>query len=200
MGAYSKQRLEQLVGLAASEFEAARGVPMPQTYLWKFLAYFEFSMLAQTGDMPLGLEYEAMKNGPVPTPEYDMTLKLNSFVSTVDVIDAGEIDGKSRRDFRAKAGFDFEEEYFSDNELDRIERLIKLLWDQRFRTRHASMLAHWTSRAWKEAWKKSTGPEDRIPINNSDTFPEIENKRFEELSLPEERFVVGRLLDKSSRD
>lgn len=199
MGAYSKERLDHLVGLVASEFEAARGVAMPQTYLWKFLACFEFYLLAKTGDMPLGLNYEAMKNGPVPANEYDRTLRMEPFVSSVDVIDAGQRDQKTRRDFRAKDGFEFDEEFFSSEELDRIEQLLRLIWNPKFRTRHASMLAHWTIKAWKEAWMKSKNEDDRVPMNLADTFPQIEHKNFEDLSLPEERFVVGRLLSDSSR-
>lgn len=195
MGAYSKERLDNLVGLIASEFKAGRGKPLSQTYLWKFLALFEFKVLEKVGYPPLGLKYAAMPKGPVPIDLYEAAKDLAPICDTVNVLDGGSSPKGKIRNIEAQPDFEFSSEFFSDLEIDIIDELLDVFLNPKFVSDDASELSHESIRAWREAWEEATlNGLESSPMSFDATFPELETATEEHLSSAARRYAIGKLL------
>ena len=68
---YRKEKIENAICFFAFEHKKATKKPLYQTYLYKYLAFFEFDHIKKYGRPPLGLKYLAMERGPVPIEIYE---------------------------------------------------------------------------------------------------------------------------------
>ena len=68
---YRKERIENAMFFFAQKHHQKTKNYLSQTFLYKYLAFFEFRYLKATGDMPLELTYKAMERGPVPMEIYN---------------------------------------------------------------------------------------------------------------------------------
>ncbi|ULH29550.1 Panacea domain-containing protein [Leptospira weilii] len=67
-------------------FKEKAGRPISQTFLYKLLAYVDFTSLKKYDIPTLGLKYVAMDRGPVPIEIYNEIKEQNKFI-TFEVID-----------------------------------------------------------------------------------------------------------------
>jgi uncharacterized phage-associated protein len=183
MIAYRLERVENAICFFAREHKKhAKRLPT-QTMMYKYLAFFEFGMLEKTGQPPLGLKYRAMKRGPVPIDIYNRRDENTS--ELFKFIDRGE----GRYDVSALKTPDME--YFSENEIQKMNELIFIFATPRTYTNHFSDASHEKIRAWKEAWER----QHNSIIKFEDTFSDIGLKTEEELTLPEENFIIYSMLN-----
>jgi hypothetical protein len=71
MIAYQKEKIENAICFFASEHHKATRQPLYQIFLYKYLAFFDFECLKNSGKPSLGLKYLAMERGPVPIDIYE---------------------------------------------------------------------------------------------------------------------------------
>jgi len=67
---YQKERIENAICFFASEHQKRSEKPAFQTFIYKYLAMLDFLSIEETGQPVLGLNYVALKRGPVPEEIY----------------------------------------------------------------------------------------------------------------------------------
>jgi hypothetical protein len=179
---YREQKIDNAIAYFASEFHARKGYYPRQTWIYKFLALLDFRTLKKTGIPCLGLEYDAMKYGPVPSRLYDKRPGLETdkfrFVTTND------------KGCRVEAKKDPDLDFFSDNELDVMDEILidytqeDADLDTLINDAHKEILA-W-NKAWRLAVKEGRG---RMPMEFADEFGNLSKKKEKELTPEEERFL-----------
>ena len=181
MFAYKKERLENAVCFFAKEHKKRKRKDPTQTYIYKYLALFDFGMLIKTGRPALDLDYIAMKKGPVPNEIYDKRrnyeTELFKFVpqeknSNVIIV---KTKGKSPN-----------LEYFSEAEIAEMKRIVEIYINTSVDTNILSGAAHEVIAPWEKAWHRKKNSTVRM----IDAFPDICNKKDEELSPQEENFLI----------
>ena len=71
MIAYKKEKIINAICFFANEVYRRTGKYLPQTLLYKLLAFLDFYSIEKLGKPALELEYRAYKNGPVPVGIYN---------------------------------------------------------------------------------------------------------------------------------
>jgi len=177
---YQKEKLENAVCFFAVEHNRRARHHLYQTFLYKYLALFDFGYLRAYGKPALGLTYKAMKMGPVPIQLYGS--RNNEKVSdcfSMPKDEAGNIiivpHGKPNLD------------YFNKREIDLMNKLIEI-YAQSYVTSHImSDSSHEEILAWKRAWKQ----EQNSIIDFSLEFSGNVYERPEDnLTFPEEVFLI----------
>lgn len=79
-------KIQNAIAFLAEKFKEKAGRPISQTFLYKLLAYVDFTSLKKYGIPTLGLKYVAMDRGPVPIEIYNEIKEQNKFI-TFEVID-----------------------------------------------------------------------------------------------------------------
>lgn len=141
--------------------------------LIKLLYLLDFEHFRQTGTSVTGLEYRAMKMGPVPIELYEEWDALQpDFADAVDIVPEQVID-YIRETVRPKRAFD--DRHFSRREL----RLMAELAD-RFRTDYSQPMinvTHIERGPWSAIWDNGRGNLERIPyslaIRDEDAHAEV---------------------------
>ena len=67
---YRNEKIQNAIAFFAKEHCKKARKPLYQTYLYKYLGFFDFLSLRETGRPAIGLVYKAMKRGPVPIEIY----------------------------------------------------------------------------------------------------------------------------------
>ena len=181
MKAYKKERIENAICFFAREhYKKTKRFPS-QTHIYKYLALFEFGILEETGDSPLGLTYKAMQYGPVPMEIYDKRDKLKSdqFVFM-----------KRDNTYFVKATGKPDLDYFSEYEIEKMKNLVFIYAKQWVTPNVMSDASHEKIKAWKKTWKKKPNSK----IDKSDTFENLASKNEETLSSQEEHFLISTML------
>jgi len=179
---YREQKIKNAIAYFASEFHNRRGYYPRQTWIYKFLALLDFRILKKTGIPCLGLEYNAMKYGPVPPRLYDARDELCTekfcFVTTDD-------GGK-----RVESNEAPETDYFSDDELDVMDNILDFYAQDGVDLEKLIEDAHKEIKAWSKAWDLAVKiQKGRMPMDYEDEFEDLQSKKKEDLTSEEERFL-----------
>ena len=158
---------------------------LSQTFLYKYLALFEFRYLKATGNMPLELTYKAMERGPVPIEIYENRAK-SSWFSKVNFELTTYKSGNTG--YLVKPTGKFEPDYFAEAELEEMNNLIEIFAKQWVNANDMSEASHQDIKAWKKAFSRKPNT-DINPIEEFGrdimTIPE------EDLTAAEERFLFN---------
>lgn len=179
MIAYQKEKLDNAICFFATQHKLRSGSSLPQTYLYKYLAFLDFLSVEKTGIPSIGLEYWAMKMGPVPYEIYNsrgsLKTELYEFVDWGCSIFVIETKGNPNLD------------YFSPFEVDIMTKLITRYAKQFGKAQEISEDSHKHIKAWKKTY-------DRKPngvIDYALTFDgDIKKKSYQQLTQPEERYLA----------
>jgi hypothetical protein len=187
MIAYQKEKTENAICFFASEHTRVTKKPLPQTFLYKYLAFLDFKSLEDTGHPALGLKYIAMERGPVPSELYNKRENLRSECYEFRKIEENKfvIVPKGRPNL----------EFFSPYEIKQMRRLIEIYADTFVKTSDVSEASHEDIKAWKRAWKKKkNGPIDFELQFDGD----IQHKDPKDLTPAEENFLVYESIKEAS--
>ena len=188
MLSYRKKRIDNAILFFAQAHYKKTKSYLSQTFLYKYLAFFEFRYLKAVGDMPLEFTYKAMDHGPVPMEIYGNRDKPGYFSKVIfepSVIK----DGKTK--YLVKPNGKFEPDYFAEAELEEMNNLIEIFAQKWVSANDMSEASHKDIKAWKKTYSRE--PNAVIdPIEEFDrdimTIPE------EELTSAEERFLFQHCL------
>jgi uncharacterized phage-associated protein len=172
-------RLENAIAFFAKEYHARTRRYLPQTLLYKFLSLLDFKILKATGRPVFDIEYLAMNHGPVPPLLYrnkdSIESELFSFVKQ----------GENEYVITAKIKADLN--YFSDAEVQEMERLIEIYSSGGYRTTGiASNQSHEEIKAWRDAYARCPNS----VMNYADEFENIYGTPEEKLTPEEDRFLL----------
>jgi uncharacterized phage-associated protein len=181
MVAYQKEKTDNAICFFAKEYKKRTHKAIPQTILYKLLAFLDFYSVRDTGLPALGLKYCAMEMGPVPIELYKdkPETALYKFSQIED----------NRYVIIAKGMPNLD--YFSQYEIDEMNKLIDIHAGSSVKTKHISKASHDEIPAWKKAYQ--TKPNSLIDYK--DMFDAcFEAKESGKLSPAEERFIVQKCL------
>jgi len=182
MIAYKTEKTNNAICFFAREVYKLRKQYLPQTLLYKFLSYLDFSSIEKLGKPALELEYRAYKNGPVPVGIYNSREGYQT--------DCFKFEKRGTNRFVVISTKEANSDYFSEFEIetmnDLIDKYIKNNLDMKQIIDNICEDSHNEIKAWKVAYDKKKNSR----INYSDTFGEIDKKESNKLSIQEERFLV----------
>jgi hypothetical protein len=186
MIAYQKEKIENAIAFFAARHKKATRKPLSQTFLYKYLAFLDFTSLEETGRPVLGLQYRAMERGPVPVEIYAKRQELKTSFFEFRNTDGTQFVVLPKKDPNL--------DYFSKYEIDLMERLIEIFADAFVRTGDISEASHQEIKAWKKAW-------DRQPNSIIDYDLTFTNGFFskpeEQLTLAEETYLIYKGIEES---
>lgn len=178
---YRDQRIEGAIAFFASQHKAKTKKNLSQTALYKYLAFFDFNSLEDSGEPALGLTYIAMQRGPVPKEIYiEKRYTKSDYYKFVEVgTNLVEIiSTSSNKDYL---------EYFSKYDEKLMNDLIEIYADNSVNASKMSDASHESIKAWKKAWRKKPN----TIIDMADTFDNLEKKYINNTaSMPEEHFYI----------
>lgn len=187
MSAYSNEKIENAICFFAREhYQHTRRYPT-QTHIYKYLAFFDFQLLEETGQAPLDLKYLAMKYGPVPIEVYSKRRKIESELFVFDETQTGKIYVKTRRAPDLS--------YFAVREIKKMRDLIFIFASAWTSANIMSESSHQKIGAWVKTWSRRPNS----LINKADTFEELQSKSDEELSPQEEHFLIAEALKRAGK-
>jgi uncharacterized phage-associated protein len=176
--AYQKEKIENAICFFANEHKRRTRKELFQTFLYKYLAFLDFESLSETGVPILGLHYLALERGPVPQEIY-----RNNQYKTSDCYEFKGINGKTIIIPKKKPDLD----YFSEYELEKMERLVEIFAQTTLTSAHISEASHDEIKAWKRARKLNPNKEiDYLLQFDSDLL----EKKEKDLSPAEENFII----------
>ena len=184
MHAYQKERIENVICYFASEHEKRAEIPAYQTYIYKYLSIFDFTVLEKTGKPALDIQHIALPKGPVPRRLYD-----NPSNSTNSYYDIKEYESGNKA-FKPKKEPDLN--YFSKTEIEVMNQLLNEFAYPGVTTDIINEASH-DIKAYRKAWAKR-GDRKRVTISYDDQFDQINKKKEEDLSPEEETYLVHRAL------
>jgi len=189
MKAYSKERLDNAIAFFVHEHYHKTKRQLPQTKLWKYLAYFELDMLKKTGVPPLELEYTAWERGPVPTQLRESIID-KTYLNDLILINIEEKEGKKYINICPKKNTDYDLDYFSENEIEEMFNLIEIFADSFVTANDMSDATHKSFSSWRRAWAKR-GNKNCFPMDLAEEFPgNIRVKEDSKLKLQEENYLA----------
>lgn len=137
---YKKEKRDNAICFFALNHKRKTGKYLPQTFLYKYLAFLDFNSIKDTGEPALGYQYRAMEKGPVPTSLYNkrenLETELYEFQNVED--DKYIIKAKKEPDLN----------YFCDYEIKEMERLINQFANPFTTTEEISEVSHRKILAW----------------------------------------------------
>ena len=173
MLAYRKERIDNAILFFAQNHYKKTKKYLSQTFLYKYLAFFEFRYLKAAGDMPLELTYKAMERGPVPMKIYDNRNNPGFFSKVI----FEPFQTKSCKDgYLVKPNGKFDPDYFAEAELEMMNNLIEIFAQQWVGAAEMSEASHQDIKAWKKTYSRQP---------NADIDP-IEEFDRDILAVPEE--------------
>ena len=185
---YQKEKRDNAICFFAKEHKARAGTRLPQTYLYKYLAFLDFFSVDKTGIPAIGLEYSAMKRGPVPLSIYNKRHYLKT--ALYEFKDEGE------KVFTIEALGEPNLDYFSPFEIELMTKLVTKYARKFGRAAEISEDSHQQIKAWKKAYDK----EPNGVIDYALTFDsDLKHKPEQELEHPEESYVVYTATKRASR-
>ena len=181
---YKTEKVNNAICFFAKEVYKLRKQYLPQTLLYKFLSYLDFSSIEKLGKPALELEYRAYKKGPVPVGIYNNRegYQTNCF----------KFEKRGTNRFIVISTKEADLDYFSEFEIETMNYLL-----DKYIRNNLSMKkiidnicedSHNEIKAWKAAYNRKKNSR----IDYSDTFGEIDKKEGSKLSIQEERFLVYR--------
>ena len=177
---YQKEKIINAIYFFSLNHKKRKRQYLYQTFLYKYLAFFDFRSLEETGEPSLGLTYKAMERGPVPDEIYNSTKyrDTNLYNFKQDNSDTFILPNQ-----KAKPDYD----YFSPYEIKLLNILIEIFADIFVTTQMAIDSSHEQILAWRTTWKNNP---NQI-IKYIDNFPSnILKKPPEKLKPTEEHFLI----------
>ena len=188
MVAYQQQKIENTICYLAQEHVKRARKPAYQTYVYKYLALFDFRVLERTGKPALDWEYEAYERGPVPKRLYDS--RHGHSTNCYDLKPEGEnsiiVVAKKRPDMR----------YFSIQEMEVLNEILEE-WAHPWVTTDDLNEASHSILAWQKAWQRR-GTMSKAPMSYDDNFEGLQEKTADQLSPEEETYLTFRALKNAS--
>ncbi|GHV31025.1 hypothetical protein FACS1894167_12740 [Synergistales bacterium] len=188
---YQKQKMENAIAYFASEYRRRKGRSLTQTWIYKFLALLDFRVLKKTGTPCLGIEYHAMKMGPVPIIIYGKAKKKTDKqqIYKGEKFKFSPDDGQVSVINTQEPDLDF----FSDLELDEMDAILDEGTTDDANLNRIIEKAHEEIRAWGIAWEKALKENKRaMPMDYTEEFEGITEKPAEELTPEEDRYLCYR--------
>jgi hypothetical protein len=161
---YRKERIDNALLFFAQNHYKKTKKYLSQTFLYKYLAFFEFHYLKAVGDMPLELTYKAMDHGPVPMEIYDNRDNPGYF-SKVIFEPLQTKDGKPG--YLIKPNGKFDSDYFAEAELEEMNNLIEIFAQRWISAAEISEASHQDIIAWKKTYSRQPNA-DIDPIEEFD--------------------------------
>ena len=186
MIAYKTEKINNAICFFANEVYKCTGKYLPQTLLYKLLAFLDFFSIEKLGKPALELKYRAYKNGPVPVGIYNNRegYQTNCF----------KFEKRGTNRFIIISTKEADLDYFSEFEIEimnyLLDKYIKNNLDMKKIIDNICEDSHNEIKAWKVAYNRKKNSR----IDYSDTFGEIDKKESNKLSIQEERFLVYRSL------
>ena len=176
---YKDERIEGAIAFFASKHKGN----LSQTALYKYLAFFDFTSLEESGEPALGLTYIALEHGPVPKEIYRENKYRESKYYKF-------IEGKENSVTIVPIPGDSNYlEYFSKYDIKLMNRLIEIF--KKSPATEMSKASHEEIKAWRKAWKSKPNS----IINMADTFDNLEEKYYNnEATMAEEHFFISQKL------
>lgn len=181
---YQKEKIDNAICFFANEHLTKAKKPLYQTYLYKYLALFDFQHLKEQGIPALDLKYKAMERGPVPIDIYSQrdNIKSECFEFRSDSGGNWVVIPKGK-----KPDMDF----FSPAEIKIMKTLIEIYAQQWIKANDMSDASHQTILAWKRTWKK----QPNTFIDYADEFDgEIMKKKDQDLTYQEEVYLTHKAM------
>jgi hypothetical protein len=173
MLSYRKERIDNAILFFAQNHYKKTKKHLSQTFLYKYLAFFEFRYLKAAGDMPLELTYKAMERGPVPMEIYSNRGNPGYFSK---VIFEPFQTQSGKEGYLVKPNGKFDPDYFAEAELEEMGNLIEMFAQQWVGATEMSEASHQAIQAWKKTYSRE---------ENADIDP-IEEFDRDILVIPEE--------------
>ncbi|MCL2374840.1 MAG: Panacea domain-containing protein [Treponema sp.] len=151
---YRKERIDNAILFFARKHRQKTHKYLSQTFLYKYLAFFEFRYLKKAGDMPLELTYRAMEHGPVPIEIYDNRGNPGYFSKVVFEPSPME-NGKTRYTVKPVPAKKFEPDFFAEAELEEMGSLIEIFAQRWVKAAEISEASHQDIKAWKSTYSRS---------------------------------------------
>lgn len=174
---YKDEKIKSAVAFFAKHHHKKTKRLLYQTYLYKYLAFLDFWSLRETGRPVLELKYSAMKRGPVPIEIYSKKQDTEKYKFK-----------KSESGEYIAALQDPDLDYFSQYEIELMDRLIEIFAQKWANTNTFSDASHEDIRAWKRTYYgiKKNGIIDYALEFDGDLFSKDES----ELTYPEEVYLT----------
>jgi predicted nucleic acid-binding Zn ribbon protein len=159
-----------------------------QTFLYKYLALFEFKYLKSYGVLPLGLTWRAMPKGPVPVELYDK--RHDPCLSN-----AYAFCKEQNANIIVLPGKSLNLDYFNHREIGIMQSLLEIYAQAYVTARLMSDASHEEIQAWRKTWARN-------PNGIIDASLEFSGNLYEKAeaaaSFPEEVFLVNKGLESCS--
>jgi len=156
MISYRKERIDNSLLFFAEKHYKKTKRYLSQTFLYKYLAFFEFRYLKAAGNMPLELTYKAMERGPVPMEIYGNRDKPDYFAKVI--FEPFQIKGGSTG-YIVKPNGKFDPDYFAEAELEEMNNLIEIFAQQWVTAIEMSEASHQAIKAWKKTYTRQPNAE-----------------------------------------
>jgi hypothetical protein len=160
MNKLQKHKLDCLIHILSVEHQKTSGKVLYKTSLFKYIDLFEFEILKETGVPPLRLKYRALENGPVPV-YLNSQFSQSNYKSEYVKIETEEIQNSERIKIIPITN-EYNLEYFSDYEIDKIYSLIDT-YAKNYKDNNELIEA--THKIHACAHGKKPGKNEKIPLN-----------------------------------
>ncbi len=184
--AYKKEKRENAMCYFATEHHNKTRRYLPQTTLYKYLAYLDFESIKERGRPALELKYKAFENGPVPPEIYNRRKNYTSRL--VEFIPRGKENGREK--YIVKAKIDANLDYFSKYEIKKMDELINKYAVVEMSEKEIADRICDDSHKDIKAWKVAHDIKENTIIEYEDTFENLFNKKEDELTAAEENFLL----------
>jgi hypothetical protein len=146
---YRNEKIDNAICFFASEYKYKTKKYLPSMFLYKFLAFLDFSSVKKYGRPSLGLNYLALKWGPVPVEIYNKRNDLKT-----DFYEFKPIDKEGKKYIiipKSEPDLD----YFSDQEITEMYNLIEIYADSYVKSSDISEASHQDIFAWKRTFRNN---------------------------------------------
>ena len=183
---YKDKKIEGAIAFFTSKHKEATKENLSQTALYKYLAFFDFRSLEESGQPALGLTYVAMQYGPVPREIYIEKKYRESeyykFTEDKDTKSVTIIPTSKKSDYL---------DYLSKYDIELMGNLIEIFAKNWITARIMSDASHDRGggiKAWRKTWKKNPNS----IIDMADTFDNFNHKSYENgnMTAAEEHFYI----------
>ena len=140
-----KEKTKNAIGFFALLHKKKTGKDLPQTFLYKYLAFLDFDSVQENGEPVLGLEYYARKLGPVPDKIYDYFKSKKEI--TTDLFVVKNIHKKVY--MIIPTGKEPDLDFFTNWELNKMESLVNVYGNRYNNTKDVIEKSHELITAWK---------------------------------------------------
>ena len=181
--AYSKERLDNAVAHFAKFHKEITGNKAYKTYIFKYIALFDFMILDVTGKPAFDIDYDALEMGPVPSELYDHIDEYKSSFFSIIEDDNGNHYMIPTQEMNM--------DYFSEFEQEKLGQIVSNYIFKGMKTKDVYDRTHDEILSWRTAWS-GRGTALRVPMDYSDEFKNILDKEEADLSPEEESFLVFR--------